>query len=92
MPAPSPTISLRLKPASRERLDRVTEKTHRSRSYIMQVALDRHLDDIEREEASLTKKGHLSTLLSLAGSGYNPAAPRTALEIAEYTNWLRGNE
>lgn len=92
MPAPSPPISLRLPQATREKLDRAATKLHRSRSFLMQEALERHLDAIIREDIPHTSKRHLDTLLSLGGAGKNPDAPRTDLEVQTYTNWLRGDE
>jgi predicted DNA-binding protein len=87
----SPTVSLRLPPAARERLDRATAKTRRSRSFIMQRALERHLDEIEREEAQTPVKRRLSTVLSLGGAGVPKAGPRNASEIDAHIRWLRDN-
>jgi RHH-type transcriptional regulator, rel operon repressor / antitoxin RelB len=91
MPA-TPTISLRLPKDARERLDRVATKSRRSRSYIIQEALERHLDEIEREELDEPKKGRLSTILNLAGAGTALNGPRSKEEIDAHIRWLRRND
>lgn len=91
MPSATSPISLRLPKQARARLDRVAAKTRRSRSFIVQEALARYLDEIERQEAPSTKRG-LTTILSLAGAGASEASPRTLEEINEHIRWLRDNE
>jgi predicted transcriptional regulator len=88
----TPTISLRLPKNARERLDKVAAKSRRSRSYIIQAALERHLDEIEREEAEKPKKGRLSGILGLAGAGTVLNGPRSAEEIDAHIRWLRGDD
>jgi predicted DNA-binding protein len=87
----SPTMSLRLPQTARERLDRATAKTRRSRSFLMMRALERHLDEIEREEAQPHARRALSTLLALGGAGAPKAGPRSAKEIDAHIRWLREN-
>ncbi len=89
MPTPSPTISIRLPKAARESLDKATKLTRRSRSFLMQEALERHLDTIVREETGGGRR--LTHLLSLAGAGKCAPAPRAADEIDEHIRWLRDN-
>ena len=91
MPAATSPISLRLPKAERARLDRAAAKTRRSRSYLVQEALAKYLDDIEREEAPPAKK-RLTTLLSLAGAGASETSPRSLEEINRHIRWLRDNE
>ncbi len=85
-------ISLRLPQATREKLDRASALMRRSRSFLMQEALERHLDDIIARDAPHEKKRRLGTLLSLGGVGKREQAPRTAAEVQNYTHWLRGND
>jgi metal-responsive CopG/Arc/MetJ family transcriptional regulator len=89
MSMPSPTISIRLPVAARERLDRATKLTRRSRSFLMQEALERHLADIVGEEGG--ERRRLTTLLSLGGAGARPSQPRSAQEVDEHIRWLRDN-
>jgi predicted DNA-binding protein len=91
MPGSSPTISLRLPRESRERLDRATAKTRRSRSFLMQRALERHLDEIEREETPAPVRRRQSTVLALAGAGVPQSGPRSPEEIDRHIRWLRDN-
>ena len=91
MTAHSPIVSLRLPAAARERLDRAAAKTRRSRSYIMQRALEKHLEEIEREDAPTPVKRPLATVLSLGGAGVPTAGPRSASEIDAHIRWLREN-
>jgi predicted DNA-binding protein len=91
MPAPSPTISIRLPKEARESLDMATKITRRSRSFLMQEALERHLSQIVREQTQQGAKRRLDTLLSLAGAGRRSSEPRTAEEIDQHIRWLRDN-
>ncbi len=91
MSAPSPTISLRLPQEARARLDRATVKTRRSRSFLMQRALEKHLDEIEREETQGASRRSLATTLTLGGAGIPVNGPRSADEINAHLRWLRDN-
>jgi RHH-type transcriptional regulator, rel operon repressor / antitoxin RelB len=88
----TPTISLRLPKDARERLDKVAAKSRRSRSFIIQEALERHLDEIEREQLREPQKGRLSTILGLAGAGTALNGPRSKEEIDAHIRWLRGDD
>ncbi len=92
MPAPSPTISIRLPADARARLDKATAKTRRSRSYLMQRALELHLDEIERAETPMPLKGKLTGILALAGAGVDSKNPPTIEEIDEHIRWLRDHD
>ncbi len=91
MPVSSPTISLRLPHKARERLDRATVTTRRSRSFLMQRALEKHLDEIEREEL-VEPVRRLTTVLALEGAGAATNARRSIAEIDEHIRWLRDND
>jgi RHH-type transcriptional regulator, rel operon repressor / antitoxin RelB len=92
MSATAPTISIRLPEAQRQQLDRAAKQTRRSRSFLMQEALERHLADIVKEETVETRKRNLATLLSFAGAGAKGRKPRTAAEVDTHIRWLRDNE
>ncbi|MGE3244929.1 MAG: ribbon-helix-helix protein, CopG family [Beijerinckiaceae bacterium] len=87
----SATISLRLPPEALSRLEKASEKTRRSRSYLMLRALELHLQDIEREESQGGKDARLSTVLGLGGAGADRNAPRSAKDIDAHIRWLRDN-
>jgi hypothetical protein len=77
---------------ARERLDKAAVRSRRSRAYIVQEALDRHLDEIEREETPAPKKSRFATILSLAGAGIGKDGPRSKEEIDAHIRWLRGDD
>jgi Arc/MetJ-type ribon-helix-helix transcriptional regulator len=91
MPAPTPTISIRLPEAARQALDKATKLTRRSRSFLMQEALERHLAEIVGEQARPAAKGRLTALLSLGGAGARSSAPRSAEDVDRHIRWLRDN-
>ncbi|HEY8579842.1 MAG TPA: ribbon-helix-helix domain-containing protein [Beijerinckiaceae bacterium] len=86
----STPVSLRLSAATRDKLDKAAAITRRSRSFLMQEALERHLDEIVRADARGGGRS-LQTLLSLGGAGHRAAAPRTEDEVRAYTRRLRGD-
>jgi predicted transcriptional regulator len=86
----SPTISIRLPPASRKSLDKAVKATRRSRSFLMKEALDRYLAEIVRDEAAVTRSP-LGQLLGLAGAGAGKGVPRSAEDIDRHIRWLRDN-
>lgn len=88
----SSTLSLRLTKEARERLDKAAIRSRRSRAYIVQEALDRHLDEIEREEAPAPKKSRFATIFSLAGAGAAINGPRSKEEIDNHIRWLRDDD
>lgn len=85
----SQTISIRLPEASRKRLDQAAKLTRRSRSFLMQEALERYLADVVNGEVRGTGKRRLTTLLTLGGAGKRSGAPRSAEEINQHIRWLR---
>jgi hypothetical protein len=90
--ASSATISLRLPQEVRERIDRAAAKSRRSRSYIMQRALELHLDALERGGDLPERQGRYDNLLSLQGAAIGPDGPRTKIEIDDYIRWLRDDD
>ena len=91
MPAPTPPISIRLPEAARRSLDRAAKLTRRSRSFLMQEALERHLAEIVGEQAKPVARGRLTTLLSLGGAGAHSPTPRPARDVDAHIRWLRDN-
>jgi predicted transcriptional regulator len=91
MPA-SPTISLRLPKDARERLDRAAAKSRRSRSYLIQEALERHLDEIVGEETGTKSDNRFAATLRLAGAGAALNGPRSKQEIDRHIRCLRGDD
>ncbi len=86
----SPTNSLRLPKQTLERLDRATARMRRSRSFLMQEALDRYLTEIERAEASRTKP--LATLMSLKSAGVREGAWSSSEDVIEHIRRLRDDQ
>jgi predicted DNA-binding protein len=76
------TLSLRLPPEIRKRLDHATEMTRRSRSQIVQIALERHLDDIAAD----------APVARTASRGARSGQRRTTEEIDAHIRWLRDND
>ena len=91
MPTQTPTISIRLPEAARLSLDRATKLTRRSRSFLMQEALARHLAEIVGEQTGRGAKGRLTALLSLGGVGARSPVPRSAADVDQHIRWLRDN-
>lgn len=90
--APAPTISLRLPQDVREKLDRLAERLHRSRSYVMQRALELHYEDIARESGPPKRQGRYANLLTMEGAAIGSDGPRTKQEIDDYIRWLRDDD
>lgn len=91
MSTSSPPISLRLPDALLESLDEASRATRRSRSFLMQEALARHLADIVREQSRETRPGRLAAVLALAGAGKAAVRPRSAEDVDSHIRWLRDN-
>jgi hypothetical protein len=90
--ASSPTLSLRLPNETRARLDRIAEQSRRSRSYIILRALERHLDDVAKEEMPTNRSGFYPSLLKFAGAGAKLSGGRSKEEIDAEIRWLRGDD
>lgn len=92
MTATSPTLSLRLPPETKDRLDRAASVTRRSRSFLVRQALDKHLDAILREPAVEDNKDRLARLLAYKGAGVGPDGGRTMEDIDAQVREFRGDE
>lgn len=88
---PGPTLSVRLPDDTRARLERAAKTTHRSRSFLVKEALERHLNDIVAEQRG-GAKSRLEKLLAMKGVGTRLYGPRTVEEIDSDVRKFRGDE
>ena len=88
----SPTLSLRLPQDAREKLDRIAKQSRRSRSYIVQRALEMNIDEVARQEAPSETPGFYSSLQKFAGAGAKLNGGRSKEEIDADIRWLRGDD
>lgn len=86
------TLSLRIPQHVRDRLERAAQRTQRPLSYLTQRALERHLDEIEREEETSPTVGRYARLRRYAGAVAKINGPRSKKEIDDYIDWLRGDD
>lgn len=87
MPMTPPPISVRLSLEVRERLDRAALRMKRSRSFLVQEALVRHLDDVEKVAV---RSSRLERLRSLKGAGARIYGPLSAEQIDADIREFRG--
>lgn len=88
----TPSLSVRLPGEVRERLDRAAQRTNRSRSFLVQEALTRHLDDIMRERGGGETQSRLERLRAMKGAGALLYGPRSEEDIAGQLHEFRGDE
>jgi predicted transcriptional regulator len=88
----SPTTTIRVRADLREPLERAVKLTRRSRSFIIMEALERHLEDIVREQSLEPPKRRLTRLLAIAGNGTSSDHVRSGDEIIDHIRWLRDDE
>ena len=85
--------SVRLPATLRHRLADVSERTRRSRSYLMVAALERYLSDVERDESESTPVNRLELMRQYRGLGVKTTGQaRSADEIDSLVRELRGDE
>lgn len=87
----STTLSLRIPVEMRERLDRATVATRRSRNQIVRMALEQHLDRIAGGNRPSTAEA-VRRIRSFAGAGAPASGARSAAEIDAEMRWLRGDD
>jgi uncharacterized protein (DUF1778 family) len=92
MNAHSPTISIRLPEEQRASLEMATKLTRRSRSFLVKEALERHLNDILREQTPEPPKRRLTRLLAIAGDGTSSDHVHSGDEISNHIRWLRDDD
>ncbi len=87
---PTPSLSVRLPDDTRARLDDAAMKTHRSRSVLVQEALERYWSDLVTEQGS--RKSRLERLRALKGAGARQYGPLSAEQIDADIGEFRGDE
>lgn len=85
-----PTLSVRIPEDVNSRLDRAAKSTHRSRSFLVKEALERHLAEIIHEQGD--GKTRLEKLRALKGAGARQYGALTAEQIEADIREFRGDE
>ena len=85
-------VPIHLPDEMRRRLDRASGKTRRTRDEIVEEALARHLDALEKPVGELNARERIDGVLALAGSGVPDTGPLTPDEIDARVRWLRGDD
>jgi predicted transcriptional regulator len=86
------TISIRLPREIRKALDEAAKTTRRSRAFLMKEALERHLEDIKREQSPADRQAAYGRIYALQGSGKGAKGYRTAEEIDALIREIRGDD
>jgi predicted DNA-binding protein len=92
MTASSQTLSLRLPPETKVRLERAASVTRRSRAFLVKEALERHLDTILNEHDRRCGAERLARLLAFKGAGVGEDGGRTMEDIDAQVRAFRGDE
>ena len=88
----SPPTTIRVRADLREPLERAVKLKRRSRSFLIMEALERHLEEIIREQTAEPPKRRLTRLLAIAGDGTSSDHVRSGDEIVDHMRWLRDND
>jgi predicted DNA-binding protein len=88
----SSTLSVRISDDLRNRLDRATVRTSRTRNQIVKMALEKHLDRIVSEELAQPQSSSIERLMSFKGKGATPSSFRSGEEVDAYIRRLRGDD
>ncbi len=91
MKTTAPT-SVRLSKETKKLLNEAARKTRRSRSYLIEETLKRHLPSLVRSGERPTKDERIRRLKELQGIGVRLAGGRTAEEIDARVREFRGDE
>ena len=88
------TLHVRLSDENRERLDVMAKSMHRSRSFLVNSAIEQQFREIEPENAArqAQKKGRLANLLAMEGIGAKLYGPRSQEDIDAQVREFRGDE
>lgn len=88
------TVSIRLSDENRARLDGIAKTTHRSRSFLVNSAIEQQFRDIElgKKSEKSHRKGRLDRLLAMEGVGAKLYGPRTTEDIDAQIREFRGDE
>lgn len=88
----TPSLSVRLSGDIRTRLDSAAKSTSRSRSFLVQEALARHLNEIVAEQSGGAAQSRLDKLRALKGAGARMYGPRSAEDIDAQIREFRGDD
>lgn len=89
----TPSLSIRLPGDVRERLEQAVQHTNRSRSFLVQEALTRHLNDIVADQGGAAgTKGRMEKLRAMKGVGARLYGPRSVEEIDAQVREFRGGD
>ena len=92
MTATNQSVSIRLEPHTKAALDDAAKRTKRSRSFLMQEALEKYLVEITKQQEVQSSKPPLSQILELAKRSAKPIYVRTGGQVQADLRWLRDNE
>lgn len=92
MAATGTTLSIRIPQKSRAALDQAAKATRRSRSFLVNEALDRHLTAIVAEQLPQPAKSKLALMMELKGAGAKFGPLRPAADIDAAIRAMRGDE
>lgn len=85
-----PTLSIRIPDDVSSRLDRAAKSTHRSRSFIVKEALNKHLAEIVQNQGG--GQTRLERLRALKGAGAQRHGALSAAQIEADIHEFRGDE
>jgi predicted transcriptional regulator len=89
----STTLSLRIPNELKNRLERVSMRTHRSRAYLTIAALQKYLNEVEKEEVKTATPSKYELAKRYGGIGAKMLGKgRSAQEIDAMIRDLRGDE
>jgi predicted DNA-binding protein len=87
------TLSLRVPGKLKDRLERASARTQRSRAYLTIAALEKYLGEVERSETAKAAPNALDVARHFAGIGVKlTGRGRTAADINAAVDDFRGNE
>jgi hypothetical protein len=90
---PSTTLSLRVPGELKNRLERVSARTHRSRAYLTIAALQKYLNEVEAEEAQTVGPSKYDVAKRYSGVGAKMLGKgRSAKDIDAMIRDMRGDE
>jgi predicted transcriptional regulator len=90
---PSATLSLRVPNELKNRLERVSARTHRSRAYLTIAALQKYLNEVEKEEVKTAVPSKYGLAKRYSGVGAKMLGKgRSAQEIDAMIRDQRGDE
>lgn len=87
----TPSLSIRLPGEVRERLEQAVQRTNSSRSFLVQQALTRHLDDIVTDQGvAVGTTSRMEKLRAMKGAGARIYGPRSTEDIDGQVREFRG--